>query len=253
MVDQLSRQVEIYPIRIREAQASLASARASLETARANLDRCEVRAFFKGRIKTVFLEKGQYVSPGTPALTLADDSVLEIQVPLDSRDAREWLRFNGENPVEDLAWFSGVDPVACRVRWTEDRAGNFGEGQMHRVVNFDPQTRTVTVAVRVGASAAVSRHGIPLVEGMFCVVEIPGKPLKGVIRLPRWAVSFKNTVYTAVGNRLKTVPVTVARVEGEEAFISEGLRPGERIIVTRLVDPLENALLEMGQETEDPL
>ena len=67
-----------------------------LETAETSLERCEVRAPFNARIKSVSLEKGQYVTPGQNIITLADDSVLEIQVPLDSRDARKWLRFNVE-------------------------------------------------------------------------------------------------------------------------------------------------------------
>jgi len=58
-------------------------------------------------------------------------------------------------------------------------------------------------------------------------------------------VSFRNTVYTAVENRLVTVPVEVARFEGDEALISGGLDAGTVVIVNRLVDPLENALLEV--------
>jgi hypothetical protein len=103
----------------------------------------------------------------------------------------------------------------------------------------------VDVAVRVAAADAI-RGGngrLPLVEGMFCRVEIPGRTLQGVFRLPRHAVSFDNTVYVADGSRLKTVAVTVARTQGEEALISGGLQAGQQVIVTRLVDPLENTLL----------
>jgi multidrug efflux pump subunit AcrA (membrane-fusion protein) len=86
---------------------------------------------------------------------------------------------------------------------------------------------------------------LPLVEGMFCFVEIPGRTLDGVFRLPRWAVSFKNTVYASVNGRLATVPVEVARTEGEEAFVSEGLKSGDVVITNRLIDPLENSRLEV--------
>jgi hypothetical protein len=44
---------------------------------------------------------------------------------------------------------------------------------------------------------------------------------------------------------LKTVSVTVARIQGEETLISGGLQPGDTVVVTRLVDPLENALLDI--------
>ncbi len=69
--------------------------------------------------------------------------------------------------------------------------------------------------------------------------------MENVYRLPRWAVSFSNTVYTVQNNRLKTVPVTVVRSQGEQTFVATGLTPGDRVITTRLVDPLENSLLEI--------
>jgi hypothetical protein len=136
--------------------------------------------------------------------------------------------------------------LACTLRWTEAPATHFWRGTLDRVVAFDPQTRTVEVAVRVAAADAIRGGGsgqLPLVEGMFCQVEIPGRILAGVFRLPRHVVSFENTVYVAEGNRLRTVDVTVARTQGEEALISEGLQAGQQVIVTRLVDPLENSLL----------
>ena len=118
-----------------------------------------------------------------------------------------------------------------------------------RVVKFDQQTRTMTVAVRVHAKDAFSTDGqtLPLVEGMFCSIEIPGKTMKNVIRLPRSAVSFENTVYLSSENRLKTVPVEVVREEGKDAFISEGIKQGDLVIITRLIDPLENSLVETNQ------
>ena len=121
----------------------------------------------------------------------------------------------------------------------------FWEGTLNRVVKFDAETRTVTVAIRIeGAEALSLNHGsLPLVEGMFCAVEIPGKTLQNVYRIPRWAVSFENTVYLAMDNKLKTVPVEIARAQGEEAYISEGINPGDKVIITRLIDPVENTKL----------
>lgn len=223
-----------------------------LETAETNLERCEVRAPFNARVKSVSLEKGQYVTPGQNVVILADDSVLEIQVPLDSRDAREWLRFNGEKADGKTAWFASLEQVLCKIRWTENNNGQTWDGQLHRVVKFDQQTRTLTVAVRVYAETAVKKNpqSLPLVEGMFCSVKIPGRTLNNVFRLPRQAVSFENTVHLAVDNRLKTVPVKVARMEGENVYVYGGLIAGDMIVTTRLIDPLENALLEITNKSQ---
>lgn len=243
--EQMAKAVELYPLQIKETESNLFSAKSRMETAKIRLERCTVKSPFDARIKSVSLEKEQYVSPGMSVITLADDSVLEIQVPLDSRDASKWLPFfENDNNVSN-AWVRGLKKVKCKVRWTESKSSDYWEGTLDRVVKFDEQTRTLTVAIRIEGEEALSiNHGsLPLVEGMFCSVEIPGKILNNVYRIPRWAVSFENTVYVAIDNKLKTVPVEIARSQGEEAFISEGLEPGDRVIITRLIDPMENTKL----------
>lgn len=253
--DQIAQAVSLYPLQIREAESSLMSARARLSMAATNLSRCTVKAPFDARIKSVSLETGQFVSPGQGALTLADDTLLEIQVPLDSRDARNWLQF--ETPPNDrlpTAWFATLKPVECTIRWTEDKTGSAWTGSLNRVVKFGQQTRTLTVAVRVPAESAMGKgnRALPLVEGMFCTVDIPGRTMRDVYRLPRQAVSFENKVYLVnEDSRLKTVDVTVVRIEGEYVYVGQGLNPGDTVILTRLIDPLEKALLEIAVSTAD--
>lgn len=247
LAEKIALTVELYPIKIAEQKYTFKAARARLKLAQTRLERCEIRAPFTGRIKRVAIEQGQYVAAGKSVVTLADDEVLEINVPLAGREARKWLRFNGESSNSTSGWFSGLVPVLCNIRWTEEPDGPGRQGTLHRVVEFDPQTRTLTVAVRITAKemSGCDSGGLPLVDGMFCSVEIPGKTMRNVVRLPRWAVSFQNTAYIVRENRLKTVPVQTARVEGETTFVSSGLNPGDVVIVTRLVDPLENTIVEI--------
>lgn len=246
-VDQINQALALYPIQIKEVFGSLASAQARLSVAAANLERCTVAAEFDARIKSVSIEQGQFVAPGQQVLTLADDAILEIHVPLDSRDVSQWLQFSGSYKHRGTAWFAGLELVTCSIRWTEASDNHTWRGQLHRVVRFDRHTRTLTVAVRIDSAEAAGNdtQSLPLVEGMFCAVDIPGKTLKNVYRLPNWAVSYKNTVYEIRDSRLKTVPVKVARIEGDTAIVSGGLQPGDLVISTRLVDPLENILLEV--------
>ncbi|SMC25018.1 RND family efflux transporter, MFP subunit [Desulfacinum hydrothermale DSM 13146] len=243
----LRRSLAVYPQRIQEAESNLRSAQAQREQARIRLERCTVKAPFDGRVTSVSVEIGQYLAPGTPAVSLADDSMLEIAVSLDSRDARRWLLFDRTSSRPPVAWFQNIRHVPCRIRWTEDPSGHEWTGTLHRVMDYDRKTRTVTVAVRVTAqeAARTTAGGLPLVAGMFCSVDIPGKTMERVVRVPRWAVTFDNTVYLAVNKRLKTVDVQVARIQGDEAFLSDGVQEGDMVIVTRLVSPLEDMLLEV--------
>jgi len=249
-VDQMAQKLAIYPLQIQENKSALAGARASVETARANVKRCRVTAPFTGRLKSVNLEKGGYVTPGKSILTLADDSLLEIHVPLDSQDVKNWLQFDRETHSRDLAWFSALRPVKVNIHWTEDPQGIPWVGRLDRTVALNPNTRTITVAVQISARNARPRKRLPLVEGMFCRVTIPGKTLTHVMALPRWAVTFENTVYAVKKGRLKTLPVTVSRTQGEKTYISHGIHPGQQIIITRLVDPLENSLLDIVSSKE---
>jgi len=251
--DQLSQAVSLYPVRINEARSGLDGARAQLALAEANLARTEIRTEFDARIKDVSLEVGQYVSPGMRVLTLADDRILEISVSLDSRDARDWLSFEeSEEATTTTAWFGELKSQACKVSWTEDPAAHCWEGFVHRVESFDPKTRTISVAVRVsGEAAKASSGGLPLVEGMFCTVEIPGKTMEQVYRLPRWAVSYEGNVYLARDDRLSIQAVDVIRSEGDETYVRGGLEPGAEVITTRLVNPLPNSLLAVARESKD--
>lgn len=243
--DQLAQMVALTPTRIREAESGLDAAKAALEKAEINLARTEVRAPFNARIKEVHAEVGQYATPGASLLTLANDSQLEISVPLDSRDVRSWMRFEETHPANGESWFGKPEAVECRITWTEDTGGACWLGTLNRVERFDQKTRTVTVAVRIsGEGAGGKGEGLPLVEGMFCAVEIPGKTMKQVYRLPRWAISFEGQVYMAEDQRLKRRYVDIARNQDEDTFVSDGFEPGELVVTTRLVNPLPNTLLD---------
>ncbi len=247
--DQLAQLVALYPLRIQEAESGLDAAKAGLDKAEIHLARTEVRAPFNARLKDVRIEVGQYATPGAPLLTLADDSVLEISVPLDSRDVRSWIQFQEAPAANGESWFGRPEPVQCRITWTEGTGEHCWLGTLNRIERFDRTTRTVTVAVRLGGEeAGAGGEGLPLVEGMFCAVEIPGKTMEQVYRLPRWAVSFEGQVYMAEGKHLKRRAVVIMRNQDEDTFVSRGFEPGELVVTTRLVNPLPNTLLDFDIE-----
>ena len=187
---------------------------------------------------------------------MSDDSDLEVHVPLDSRDAVEWLPFasrsNDKSPdAAKLSWFGRPEESSCAITWTENSKAS-SKGQLDRVVRFDPKTRSLTVAIRLQPEpTAAPTTAIPLVQGMFCRVDIQGKALERVFLLPRSAVSFEQTVYVVQEGRLRTREVEVARVEGSTAFITKGLEEGDQVITTRLEHPVENSLVTILSQEAD--
>jgi RND family efflux transporter MFP subunit len=216
----------------------------AMESAKLRIERSVIRAPFTCRVTEVMVEQHEYVTPGRKLITITDDSKLEIIVSLDSRDVINWLEFDQKKGPASANWFAPLAGRESQVAWTEDNKVQ-SKGTVDRIVRFDPKTRTVLVAVRLEQAAD---KAIPLVDGMFCRVIIPGLVLDNVVVLPRHSVSFENTVYVSVDSRLQTRPVKVARLEQEQAVIAGGLSPGEIVITTRLEQPLENSLLSVTMQ-----
>lgn len=233
----LDSSVRQYPAMIREAQGALRVLEARGELAALNLERCVVNAPVRGRVTQAGVEVGQLVGPGQSLIALADDSELELHVPLDSRDAQTRLQMQAES-VNALA------DVPCRVQWTEAAGPAAWTGRLHRIVRVDATTRTLVVAIRLHTHEVAQQSGHLPREGMFCRVDIPAAPLKNVFKLPRSAVNFEGEAFISVSNKLTTVTVDVVRVDGDEVYVSEGIAPGTRVITTRLINPLDGTRLE---------
>ncbi len=211
------------------------------ERARIQLTRCLVRAPFTGRVSTVDVEQDEYVNPGRNMITLVDDSDLEIIVPLDSRDAANWLRFDEGQNNTNAKWFASPESVACDVSWSENKDVK-GKGLLDRVVRFDSKNRMLLVAVSLDHSGS---SAFPLVDGMFCRVSFPGRVLQQVYVVPRQAINYTGTVYVVIDGRLQTRKVKVVREEEDMAVIAHGLEVGDTVITTRLENPLENSLVRI--------
>ena len=73
---------------------------------------------------------------------------------------------------------------------------------------------------------------IPLFMGAFVDVHIPGRQLKNVVQIPARALRDRDTVWIAMGNELKIRSVKVAHVDLDNVYLSAGVEPGEKIIIS---------------------
>ncbi len=248
----LSWMVEEFPFTLKQVRAQLEQVNARLAAAQDDLNHCRMVAPFDCRIKHVDAEKGQYVTKGRPILSLADDSILEVQISLDSRDARKWLRFTSHDPENRYPWFSSLEPVTCQVFWADDDQVPPWQGLLHRVIRYDPDMHTLVLAIRIDARREKGAHRqFPLVEGMFCRALIPGRTVEHVYRLPRSSVTAEPSIRLACNNRLKTIPVETLWVLKEDAFITGALVPGDQVIVDPLIHPVEHTPLTIIPLTKE--
>ncbi len=246
---QLQQALTQVPSRKQELKSELAAAQARLAQSELQLSRTEIRSPFDARVMESRVEIGEVLNPGEMIFELADDSSLEIAVPVTASDLRNWIPFEEASP-SDQGWFPPLQKVPVSIRWSESSQDIEWQGTLDRMIRFDATTRTAMLAVRISGKQLVARStGLPLTEGMFCQVSIPGKELKNVFKLPRAAVTFDNQCYLEKDGKLKTVQVTIARSQEDAVYVSKGIASGDRVITTRLVAPMEGIkLLEAGGE-----
>jgi multidrug efflux system membrane fusion protein len=231
---------------VNNAADRVAQVRQAMTKAKINLERCRVTAPFSCRILSYQIEEGQYVSKGMRIATIADDSMLEVELPIYGKDAVEWLTFPDQESSSSSNWFNVINQVPVNIRWTETPETIF-KGTLHRISSYAANTRSLKVAARV-SNINLENQGFPLVAGMFVSVDIPGRTMEQVVELPRSAVSFENTVYVVRDKRLYTIPVKVIRVQGDHAYLGAGLENDDEVIVTRLINPLEGSLVEVVEK-----
>lgn len=250
----LQQSLDLADPRRKELESQLVSARANVERAERNVERCALVAPFSGRILECRAEEDAYVQPGVDLIRLADDSALEIPVSLPADEVRNWLPFNDTAETAATAdrpgWFPPIPALAVEVEWTGAKQARIWTGTLDRIVDFDPGTRTVTLAVVLRGVELQSQQGFPLTPGMFCEVRIPGREAKDAYRLPRVAVTFDGNVYISEGGRLQTAEVEIVRDTGEHVLVRGGLNPGDEVVVTRLVAPLEGARLRAAEDPD---
>ncbi|MGI9591067.1 MAG: efflux RND transporter periplasmic adaptor subunit, partial [Myxococcota bacterium] len=112
---------------------------------------------------------------------------------------------------------------------------------------IDPQSRMVHVVARVESPYEAGSAGgrPPLAVGLFVRAEIEGREVTGAVVLPRSAMHGEDLVWVVdAEGRLRERAVEVVRSIEDEVVVAEGLRSGERVVVS----PLETAIEGMSVE-----
>lgn len=215
---------ELLPVRREQAETKLQRLTADRKLALIEVARTQVRPPFPGMLSEVMVEKGQYVTPGTPLFKVTSIDVVEVSVPLQPVDFSRIadLVVRGEQPLVRLAENESAAP-----RWT---------GHVVRIApQADPDTRTLNVFVRVENQPGQA----PLLPGTFVQARIQGPVLRQAVVIPREALpgngdsAMKVMLAGAEGTASSRSISIVRRIEGL-AVVSEGLQSGDQVVMTNL-------------------
>lgn len=217
---------------IKNAEAQLQSAMAQLSRARLDLERTTISMPFDGRVVKKNVDPGQFVTPGQPIATVYGTDVIEIIVPLED-DQLEWFEAplghangngNGKKP----------GPEALVTTEFAGKTHTWNATIVRTEGQIDATSRMVRVVAEVENPFKEDNGNVPLTPGMFVNVEIKGKLLKDIIRVPRYALHSGDTVWVCKNGELHIQEVKIARRDKGFAYITSGISEGDVVITSPL-------------------
>ena len=235
-----------------KAKADLEAARVSLQMAGENLSYTEIKAPYKGRVQSKFVDVGQAISA---QVTILGDifSTDAMEVPLSiSLDDLAYI----ENPGSSEG-FATRNPGKPKVYLVREIAGveHKWEGYLDRTAaSVDERSRMITAYARM-EPPFLSDRGVTLTPGMFVSATITGRTIESALRIPRRALQPGNIIYRMMdGNRLESIELDILRTDAKWAVATDGLAPGDQLCLTPLLFYIEGMQVEpVGLEAEDTI
>ncbi|MFN3714376.1 MAG: efflux RND transporter periplasmic adaptor subunit [Alcanivoracaceae bacterium] len=224
---------------LEEAEARLAAAEASLKRAEMELARTRLQAPFAGRVRDVTVSPGQFIHSGERLATLYSTDRIEVRLPL--RD--EWLALM-ELPLGSDATVAPI-PVILRGRFAGRDAQ--WQGQIVRREGGLNRNRMIYLVARVDDA---DQGEVPLEPGVLVTVEVAGRQLDRVARLPASVLAGRQSVWVVdADNRLRQRTVEVIHQSRRDVWVGQGLQDGDRIAASGALRWLEGALVQPRDAT----
>ena len=246
--DDLDSDLALREPQIRNARAELRAAKAEMAQAKRDLDRTIVKVPFNALVleKQVEIGSSVTVNEALAKLVGTDEYWVEATVPLNRLDRIAIPTTSSEKgPSVSIVYRDRYTITGQVIKLLSD----LGErGQMARVL--------ISIADPLGVSTPQTTRQPMLLINEFVRVEIDGRPLEGVYKIPRAAMREEGQVWLIdQEERLVIQPVQTAWQDDESFYIKEGLSPGDRLINSTIATPVANMKLRMvavsGEITPD--
>lgn len=211
-MEKLFRQKIVPESSLQDAQSAYNLSKAELKIVEDALKNSSIKAPFSGRIIKKLAEKGEVVGPGTPIALLAEMDPIVVKVAI---------------PDHLIPKINMGDAALIKVDWNPN---THFIGTVHRMESLaDPITRTIRLEILVA-----NPHEI-LKPGLMAQVEITHQEKEARIYLPLDAViGFGKDPFIFVIQDLNAEKrdIKTGKVIHEEVEITEGLTPGETVVIS---------------------
>lgn len=251
-VQDLENGLRLLPTQRAVQEEQIAIFQAQLQSAELDLERTHIVLPFNARIAEVAAEAEQFIQAGGTLVSAdsLDVAEIEAQIPISQFRAMLHASVDGTMPIGiDIQSLSKILETIGFEATVRLRAGNEAiewPARFARISDIiDPKTRTIGAIVAVDGAYAMAVPGErpPLTKGMFVEIEIRTRARLNSIVMPRSAFHNGNLYVIDGDGRLEIRAVTIDLVQGDLAVISEGIAPGEQVVISDLIPAVAGMLL----------
>jgi RND family efflux transporter MFP subunit len=221
------------------ARAKLAAEQADLRKAKLDLARTRIKAPFNAIVRKKFVDIGSQVSGQEQLAELIGTDVY-------------WIR--ASIPVDRLNWITiprPPDETGSRVRvFHRNEYERFGT-VIKLLGDLEAEGRMARVLIEVEDPLGLDekeKTRLPLLIGEYVRLEITGRQLDNVYRIPRTALRDNARIWVASSaDTLKIREVDILWRDSETVLFRDGLQPGDRLIVSELPTPVDGMSVQIAR------
>jgi RND family efflux transporter MFP subunit len=222
---------------LEKARSDVAAAEAELEQARLQLERTRILAPFNALILGTNVERGSQVASQESLATLVGIDEYHVQVSI---------------PVDRLQWITiprhNSNPGArARIVYQGDAER---EGTVIKLLgDLESEGRMARLLLAVEDPLELARPKTarpPMLIGEYVRVAIQGRRIEQAYRIPRSALRENTRIWVAASDdTLQIRDIEPLWRGAETVLLNEGLKPGDRLIVSDLAAPVAGMPVEI--------
>ena len=223
-MDQMTNQKQRAVLDFQRVQASVEASKANLNQAKINLDFSQITSPIDGVVTRKNIDKGSMATPGTPLMTIEDNTGYKVETSVDESMANQMS-------------------VSMPVNVAVDSISKTFKGVVSEVVpSIDASSRTLVVKAVI--TEEPNEHS--LTNGLYARVLIPQKS-RSILAVPTTAIVQKGQlvgVYV-VGkeNRTSYRMIRTGKTFGGDIEVLSGLNDGEKIVAASVNNVSEGEII----------
>jgi len=205
-------------------KASVEAARAAVERAKLNLGWTKVAAPINGIAGISVAQIGDLVTPNTVLTTVSQVDPIKVYYPISEQ---EYLRF--ARRIREIEEGRGEPPRLLELTLADGTV--YPERGTFSLADRQVDLRTGTITMQ----SLFPNHENILRPGQYAKIRVAAEMRKGALLVPQQAVqqlqSSNQVAVVGADNKVDIRPVKVGEQVGNMWIITQGLKPGERVVV----------------------